>query len=300
MRQPELPAELGVLLEQRDGEAALGVRRRGAEAGRAGADDRDRRRGLRRRRASGSGSSTSSVSRQARGLTRQLARLLAKAWSRQAWLQAMQVLISSARPAAALLHEVGSASSGRASETRSAVPSATSSLGELGGVDPVGGADRDGDLLAQPPRRPGPGAARDLGDDRRDARLVPADAGVDHRGAGLLDEQGQLDDLVPGLAALDEVEQRHPVDDREAVADRLAGTADDLDREAHPAGRRTSPLVVAVVGARGEELVDQVALGAHDLDRVVPRPLREPRAVRRRPSRSGRPPWSTSRSAGTA
>ncbi len=47
---------------------------------------------------------------------------MAKVWSRQAWLQAMQVLISSARPAAALFTNSGSASSGRAIETMSASP----------------------------------------------------------------------------------------------------------------------------------------------------------------------------------
>ena len=70
------------------------------------------------------GPSTSVVSRQARGLTRHEAFWLTKTWSRQAWLQAMQVLISSARPAAALLTKWGSASSGRAIETRSASPEA--------------------------------------------------------------------------------------------------------------------------------------------------------------------------------
>ena len=46
-----------------------------------------------------------SVSRQARGLTRQLATLPWKMWSRQAWLQPMQVLISSALPCRAFHHE---------------------------------------------------------------------------------------------------------------------------------------------------------------------------------------------------
>ncbi len=49
---------------------------------------------------------------------------MAKVWSRQAWLQPMQVLISSARPAAALATKSGSARNGRAIETRSACPSA--------------------------------------------------------------------------------------------------------------------------------------------------------------------------------
>ena len=38
---------------------------------------------------------------------------------------------------------------------------------------------------------------------------------------------------------------------------------------------RAAPVVVAVVGARRDELVDQVALGAHDLDAVVAGALRE-------------------------
>ena len=78
------------------------------------------------------GPSTSVVSRQARGLTRQDAFWFLKTWSRQAWLQAMQVLISSARPAAALLTKSGSASSGRAIETRSASPASRISSASSG------------------------------------------------------------------------------------------------------------------------------------------------------------------------
>src|SRR5262249_48312025 len=70
------------------------------------------------------GASTRVVSLHARGLTRQDDFLLSKTWSRHAWLQAMQVLISSARPSAALFTKNGSASSGRAIETRSAWPEA--------------------------------------------------------------------------------------------------------------------------------------------------------------------------------
>ena len=54
-----------------------------------------------------------------------MARLLENVWSRQAWLQAMHVMISSLRRSAALATKCGSASSGRAIETRSAWPDAT-------------------------------------------------------------------------------------------------------------------------------------------------------------------------------
>ena len=68
---------------------------------------------------------TSSVSWQARGLTKQLLVLFWNTWSRQAWLQAMQVLMRSARPCAAFFTNAASASSGRAMDTMSAQPSAS-------------------------------------------------------------------------------------------------------------------------------------------------------------------------------
>ena len=48
--------------------------------------------------------------------------MFANVWSRHAWLQPMQVLISSARPCAAFATKSGSARNGRAIETRSAPP----------------------------------------------------------------------------------------------------------------------------------------------------------------------------------
>ena len=300
-RAPASPAGTGrrstPALEQGHREPALGGRHRRGEAGRSGADHGDRFRGAARR----GRSRPASVSRQARGLTRQEAFWFSKTWSRQAWLQAMQVLISSARPAAALSTKSASARNGRAIETRSASPAARIDSASSGVLIRLDAHDRHRHLGLAAGRSPTPGAARDLGDDRRHPRLVPADAGVEDGDAGLLEQVGELDDLVPGLAALDQVEQRDPVDDREVGADQLAGPAHHLDREPHPVARRPAPLVGAVVGAGGEELVDQVALGAHDLDGVVPGLL----ARARRTGRSRWPVRSTPRgrqraSAGTA
>ncbi len=62
----------------------------------------------------------SSVSRQATGLTKQLAVWPKKTLSKQAWLQAMQVLISSTLPLCAFFTQVLSAKKGRAIEIKSA------------------------------------------------------------------------------------------------------------------------------------------------------------------------------------
>ena len=75
---------------------------------------------------------TSSVSWQARGFTRQLVKRFLKMWSRQAWLQAMQVLMDCALPAAAFFTKSGSANSGRAIDTMSAQPSASSASATSG------------------------------------------------------------------------------------------------------------------------------------------------------------------------
>jgi hypothetical protein len=88
------------------------------------------------RRAKRRDGSTSSVSWQARGLTRQLASLFWKMWSRQAWLQAMQVLIWSAWPRG-LLHEVGVGQQGPRHRHHVGAAVGQHLLGHLGRVDAV-------------------------------------------------------------------------------------------------------------------------------------------------------------------
>ncbi|MNI64690.1 hypothetical protein D3C73_1201510 [compost metagenome] len=80
------------------------------------------------------GTSGISVSRQARGLTRQEVSLPSKIWSRQAWLQPIQVLISSARPSAAFCTKAASARNGRAIDTISAQPSASTCSATAGSL----------------------------------------------------------------------------------------------------------------------------------------------------------------------
>ena len=142
-------------------------------------------------------------------------------------------------------------------------------LGDFRRVDTVGGAQRDADLALELGGDLGEGRARHLGGDGRDARLVPADAGVDDGGAGLLDGLGQGHDLVPGAAALDQVEHGQAVDDDEVRAHGLANAADDLHRQAHAVLVAATPAVGAVVGVGDQELVDEVAFRPHHLDAVI-------------------------------
>jgi hypothetical protein len=140
---------------------------------------------------------------------------LLNTWSRQAWLQAMQVLISSARPRPPW-HEVGVGQQRPGHRDQVGLAGGQDLLGQLGVLIRLEAhTGTDTSALSRGGHRP-PGAWRDLGDDRRYAGLVPADAGVEDGDAGVLEPVGELDHLVPGLAVLDEVEQRDPVDDREA------------------------------------------------------------------------------------
>ena len=151
---------------------------------------------------------------------------------------------------------------------------------DLGGVDPVGRDERDRHRSHQLLGHPGESGTRHRCRDGRDARLVPADAGVDDRRAGGLDGLGELPDLLQGGATLDEVEHGEAIDDDEVLADPLAHSSDDLDGEANSVVVGPSPLIGALVGPGGDELVDQIALGAHDLDAVITGVLSQGRAPR--------------------
>ncbi|MNF59366.1 hypothetical protein D3C84_409520 [compost metagenome] len=142
-------------------------------------------------------------------------------------------------------------------------------FGHFRGVDAVGGDQRDLHLAAQLGGDLGKGRARHLGGDGRNARLVPADAGIDQGRAGRLDGLGQQDDLLPAAAALDQVEHRQAIDDDEVRPHRLAHPADDLHRQAHAILVAAAPAVVALIGVGSQELVDEVAFRTHDLDAVV-------------------------------
>ena len=157
--------------------------------------------------------------------------------------------------------------------------SGKNAFGHLGHVDAVGGDQRNRHLAFQFPGDPGETGAGHAGDDGGHTRFMPADAGIDDAGSGRLDGLGQRHDFIPLLAALDQVEHRQAIDDDEVATDRLARAPHDLDRQAHPALGIAAPGIVAVVGAFGDELVDQIAFRTHHFHAVVTGFPRQPCAT---------------------
>ena len=152
-------------------------------------------------------------------------------------------------------------------------------LRHLGGVDAVGGHQRNAhlahELLGDPRKR----GARHLGGNGGNTRLVPADAGVDEGGSGCLYGLGELNHLVLRGAAFNQVEHREAVNDDEVGAHPFARAAHDFHRETNAVLVAAAPFIVALVGASGYEFVEQVAFGAHDFHTVVAGRLRQRGAV---------------------
>ena len=142
-------------------------------------------------------------------------------------------------------------------------------LGDGGGMDPVGGDHRHVHQLAQGGGVLDEGRARHRGDDRGHPGLVPADPGGEHIHPALDESLGQRCRLLPGLAAGDEVQQGDAVAEQRIGAERLAHGGGHRERHCPSAVGTAPPAVPAPVRGRGQELVEQISLRAHDLDAVV-------------------------------
>ena len=108
---------------------------------------------------------------------------------------------------------------------------------------------------------------------------MPADAGINDCRPCRFDGLGQFGDLRQRAAAVDQIEHRQTVDDNEIVAGALAHRLNHFNGETHAPGIIAAPLVVALVGARGEKFVNQIALRAHHFDAVIARFTRQLGAV---------------------
>nr|WP_242493730.1 hypothetical protein [Sanguibacter massiliensis] len=147
----------------------------------------------------------------------------------------------------------------------------------------VGGA-RGEDLLGLRGRRDEPdGAGRHVGvlaDARGERHLVtgadgdllvrdePARRHVDEVDSGLARPPGDGCDIVDVEAAGRPVRRGDAQQKRHVGADGRAHGAHDVEQEPRPAGEVPAPRVGARVRQRGEELVEEVAVRAVDLDRV--------------------------------
>ncbi len=211
-----------------------------------------------------------------------------------------------------LLEEEGVREEGPRHRDHVRLPRRQDLLGDLGRVDAVGRDERDTHRRHQLRRDPREARARHRGVDRGDARLwtgwagvrrrgqawagsrrpgrgsarvgsrarahlVPSDASVEYGDPLGLERLRQRDGLFPHRAAGHEVEHRETEDDDELGARRPPHARYDLAREAGAVVERAAPLVRPRVRAARDELVDQVAFGAHHLDTVVPRLLGQAR-----------------------
>ena len=140
-------------------------------------------------------------------------------------------------------------------------------------VDAIGGDEGNMDFTLHAPGHPGIGAARDHGADGGNPRLVPADAGVDDRSARGLHGLGELHDLFPGGSIGHQVEHGKPINQDKVGPHGFTGAPHDLHRKAHAVFVIAAPFIGSAVGAGHQELIDQVALAAHDFHAVVARIL---------------------------
>ena len=143
-------------------------------------------------------------------------------------------------------------------------------------VDAIAGDQRHRDMGPQLGGDAGECRARHRGGNGGNAGFVPADAAVEDRRARGFHGLGLGHDVRPGVAIFDQIQQREAVDHDEIRAAGFAHPLHDFDRKAHPPLGITAPGIVTAIGTRHGELVEQVALGAHDFHAVVTGVLRQP------------------------
>ena len=142
-------------------------------------------------------------------------------------------------------------------------------FGHVGHVDAVGRDQRQLHFRTQLGGHARERRARHRGGDGRHPRLVPADAGVEDGRTGRFDGFGLGDDVLPARTFRHQFQHRQPINNDEVRAAGFAYPTHDLGREAHALLQIAAPAVLAAVGTGAEELVDQIAFRAHDLDAVV-------------------------------
>ena len=153
-------------------------------------------------------------------------------------------------------------------------------FGHVRHVDPVGGDQWNAHLPFQARRHLGKGPAGNRRGNGGHPGLVPADAGVDNGRTRLLDFLGQVHNLFPGAAILNQIQHGQTVDQDEVLSHPFTNPTDDFDRQANPVFVAATPTVGAVVGVGNNELVDEIAFRTHDLNAIITGSLRQCGAIR--------------------
>ena len=100
---------------------------------------------------------------------------------------------------------------------------------------------------------------------------MPANSGVDERCACGFNGLRQLHCFCKSAAFFHQIKHRQAVDNNKVVPHPLTHRTYHFNGKAHTIGIITAPFIVALIGAQGEKLVNQVPFRAHDLHAVVTR-----------------------------
>lgn len=130
-------------------------------------------------------------------------------------------------------------------------------LSHIRHVDAVGSNQRDGDLAFQLGGHPGEGCSRHHRGNGGDARLMPANAGVDNGGTGLFHLFPELDNFLPARAVPNQVQHTKSIYDDKVRPTRLAYRPDNFCWEADAVLVRATPLVRTLIGMLHNELQTQ-------------------------------------------
>ena len=112
-------------------------------------------------------------------------------------------------------------------------------------------------------RHPSKGRPRHRGRDRRDARLVPSNAGVQNSGAFGFNSLGKREHFVKAGSLWDQIDHGQAENNDKIIPHRGPHRAQRLNRKSHAVLVGSPPCVRAFVSMRDEELIDQIPLGPH-------------------------------------
>ena len=148
-------------------------------------------------------------------------------------------------------------------------------LGHFGHVDTVGSDERNVHLALHLLRYPCKSTARHHGGNGGDARLMPTDTCIDDGDARLFQLLGQMHHLLPCAAALHAIHHAEAENDDELPAHGFAHSPHHFERKTDAVLVAAAIFVCAEIGALGNELIDEIAFGAHDLHPVIVGILRQ-------------------------